>query len=93
LLEKKILLTAPQVTQERVMKQLPRTTAPSKQQTLTFPPVNGQVDLWNSLNESQQQKCRQVLREMLVAIVRQSRNGLRDYQSTLAQDLEELTDD
>jgi hypothetical protein len=92
-LQKKILLTAPQVTQERVMKQLPRTIIPSRQQTLTFPPVNGQVDFWNSLNESQQQKCQQVLREMLAAVVRQSRYVLRDHQSILSQDSEELTDD
>ena len=75
------------------MKQSPRTTVPSRQQTLTFPLANGHVDLWNSLNESQQQKCRQVLREMLVAVVRQSRSVLRDHQSLLSQDSDELTDD
>lgn len=75
------------------MKQLPRTTVASRQQNLTFPPVNGQVDLWNSLNESQQQKCRQVLREVLVAVVRQPRNVHRDHQGLLSQDSEELTDD
>jgi hypothetical protein len=75
------------------MKQLPRTTVASRQHNLTFPPANGQVDLWNSLNESQQQKCRQVLREMLVAVGRQSQIILCDRQSVLSQDLEELTDD
>jgi hypothetical protein len=75
------------------MKQLPRTTVASRQQNLTFPPANGQADLWNSLNESQQQKCRQVLREMLLAVVRQSRTVLRDRQGLLSKDSEELTDD
>jgi hypothetical protein len=74
------------------MKQLPRTTVPSRQQNLTFQPVNGQVDLWNSLNESQQEECRQVLREMLVAVVCQSRNVLRNSQGLVSQDSEEPTD-
>jgi hypothetical protein len=61
------------------MKQSPRKAEPSRQQTLPFPVGNGRADLWNSMNESQQQKCRQVLREMLVAVVRQSRNALHDH--------------
>jgi hypothetical protein len=75
------------------MKQLPRAMEPSPQQTLPFPTVNGRVDLWNSLNEPQQQTCRRVLREMLAAVLRHSRNALHDHQNLLAQDSEELTDD
>ena len=75
------------------MKQLPRTAEPSRQQTLPFPTANGRVDLWNSLTESQQQECRRVLGEMLVAVLRQSRNALHDHQGPLSQESEELTDD
>jgi hypothetical protein len=75
------------------MKQLPRTAVPSRQQTLPFPTANGRVDLWNSLNEAKQQKCRRVLREMLVAVLHQSRNALHDHQGPPCQDSEELTDD
>lgn len=75
------------------MKQLPRTMDLTRQQNLPFPTVNGRVDLWNSLNEPQQQECRRVLREMLVAVVHQSRNALHDNEGLLSQDSEELTDD
>jgi hypothetical protein len=75
------------------MKQLPRTMEPSHQQTLPFPAVNARVDLWNSLNEPHQQECRRVLREMLVVVVRQSRNALQPHAGRLSQDSEELPDD
>jgi hypothetical protein len=75
------------------MKKSPRTTKPPRQQPLPFPSVNGQVDLWTGLTERHQQECRQVLRQMLVAITRYSRNVTHDDHEFLAQDSEQLTDD
>jgi hypothetical protein len=75
------------------MKQLPRTMEPSRWQTPLFTVVNGSVDLWNSLNEPQRQECRSVLRQMLVAVVHQSRNALHDHEGLLSQGSEELAHD
>jgi hypothetical protein len=75
------------------MKKLPRRTELSRQQRLPFPSLNGAVDLWNSLDYSQQQQCRRVLREILVAVIRQSPNAVHDHQRLPSHDSEELIDD
>lgn len=75
------------------MKKSPRATKSPRQQPLPFSSINGQVDLWTELPERHQQKCRQVLCQMLVAITRQSRNVTHDDHELLTQDSEPLTDD
>ena len=75
------------------MKKLPHTTELSRQRRLPFPSLSGAVDLWNRLDESQRQQCRRVLREMLVAVIRQSPDAAHNHQCLLSHDLEELIDD
>ena len=75
------------------MKKTHRTTAPARQQPLPFPATNGQVELWKSLTERHQQESRQVLRQMLVAVARHSRNVTRDDHELLSQDSEPFTHD
>jgi len=75
------------------MKKSHRTTEPSHQQPLPFTVMNGQVELWNSLTQRHQQECRQVLRQMLVAVARHSRNAAHAYHGLISQDSESLTHD
>lgn len=69
------------------------TTAFTRQQPLPFPFINDQVDLWTGLPEPHQQECRHVLRQMLVAIIHQSRNVTHDDQAFLTQGSEQHNDD
>jgi hypothetical protein len=75
------------------MKKSPHETNSARQQALSFPPINGHVDLWASLTMRHQQECRQVICQMLVAIARQSRNVTHDDHEFLTQDSEQLTND
>jgi hypothetical protein len=87
------LPSTPQALQENVMKKSPHETNRARQQALSFPSINGHVDLWASLTVRHQQECRQVICQMLVAITRQSRNVTHDDHEFLTQDSEQLTDD
>jgi hypothetical protein len=87
------LLTTPQALQEIAMKKSPHETKRLRQQALSFPSINGHVDLWASLTVRHQQECRQVICQMLVAITHQSRNVTNDDHEFLTQDPEQLTDD
>ncbi len=71
----------------------PRTTGCLCQRPLQFPAGNDRVELWDSLTERQQQECRQALGQMLVAIVRHSRNVIDDRRGLLDQGPEELPHD
>ncbi len=75
------------------MDQSPRTTMTLHQQALQFPPADGQVEPWNGLPERQQNDCRQVLSQMLVAIARHARNVIDDHRRSLDQNPEEFTYD
>jgi hypothetical protein len=70
------------------MKPDPRPTKPPRQQPLRFSAMNDQVTLWNSLTEQQKQECRQVLSQMLVAVVRHARNAIHDNHNFPTQDSE-----
>jgi hypothetical protein len=65
------------------MDQSPRTTMTLHQRPLQFPPADGQVEPWNGLPKRQQQECRQVLSQMLVAIARHSRNVIDTHHRSL----------
>jgi hypothetical protein len=70
------------------MKKSPRATRLPRQQALPFRAIKGRVDLWSSMTEQQQQDCRQVMRQLLVATVRHDRNAAHDNPDFPLHDLE-----
>lgn len=70
------------------MKKSTRATRLPRQQTLSFRAIKGQVDLWNSLTEQQQQDCRQAVRQLLIAAARHARNAAHDNHEFPAHDPE-----
>jgi hypothetical protein len=75
------------------MNELPRRTGSLQQQPLQFLATDDQIELWNGFTERQKQECRQALRQMLAAVVRQPRNTVDDHRGSLDHEPEGLTHD
>ena len=67
------------------MKPSPPATRAPRQQSLPLSATSDHVDLWNGLADHQKLECRQVLGQMLVAVVRHGRNAVRDDSDFLTQ--------
>lgn len=61
----------------------------SRQRTLPFPTSNEPLSLWSQLSNSQHEECRQVLGQLLLAVVQHERNATRDEQGLLESDQEQ----